>query len=1169
MNTSQKQRLLRMQMGSSVHGRGTRKPTYNNMALCYDLRTLIYELKHTEYMMLIEKIKSINSKNFNWLKSQWFPENLLQMHRGYNKTINDGGGRLLLWYANLIEVYATRIQSFLGYRNEFEKNFINGDYQAAEESLNRLDEEVGVSLWSIESRFSLLEYSGGVEKNKEYLDEISSSEADSWVKVYAYFFSFKAERGISQRQYDHRIKSYLSKYKHDFKAAFTEKLFPFSDFPITDVEDVLENIFTFPVIDIYISFIKVCARVLTDEDLSVDDLQIVNQALSYIINIDDIVLHKLQLFAGVKNDLMEGENDKSYIELSDLYTSGEYKKLIRSAETKIIEYPNCFELYELYIKSHIMSNCKFICNDAEIPKNELMTAMYSSYVKDKDTPKAYYLISRLSRLFTNSYFGVSIEYFLMDKYSVGLDTELSNGKELFSSINSIKMMAMNDSLKGITINYYNRIKKNSETVNLFSYVYFGTAAVMEGVDQNRYRWYEIKKRLKDNDKEVWRDIEAWYKELAKDTSVYASYQKERLSTELYYLYIGEGKFLNAEELLVDETIRNQFCSLRMDLDVLFERIGPKTMELKKSICTPIAASFFYKGDDYTNVFSTVANFLSANGLQKPSDLFGQEQKYGTDRLHYFLKQVCIREVIDSMFDVFESEIDVDNERIDICRYLQVNDTDNSNDYINEISQILQRRRILEGVKYFEEDKIELDFENIFNSQREMFEAGYKRFLQFNLLSKDYAAYAVINDKLYVFSEESETYSLAFVAFKELLEDYRQELAFGTFGLDQIIGTRIRHGHLQNNIRIAFENNNIAFISKSSTDRTYLPSSYIEDLCNNLDKNNKDQIYGYISAFSKSIDEYIEKINKCYLRIKIDDKNEQGLFDFSISPSDVMIIMEMAKKYQNINLVKELFEETWKHIIENNLKVVESFFEIRVKSYFIKLLDELASNIKKMQEIGVVQTFFMDAISRARTEMQKSITLICGWFRMSKEQSYDNYTVEELVNICEEINKRAVPNYEEVVLDKFINVTSKFKGKTFSHMVDILIILFTNAFYHSGFINALNQLKLSLKIEEVDDAIELTMRNNLCESVDLDALAKTVNDQRLKVEECIKKREYYNYEGKSGYIKICKILDYNLYTKSYLGFGLDENEASYYVIINMPKTYIIDGGGYNEIDFDRG
>ena len=168
-------------------------------------------------------------------------------------------------------------------------------------------------------------------------------------------------------------------------------------------------------------------------------------------------------------------------------------------------------------------------------------------------------------------------------------------------------------------------------------------------------------------------------------------------------------------------------------------------------------------------------------------------------------------------------------------------------------------------------------------------------------------------------------------------------------------------------------------------------------------------------------------------------------------------------------------------------------------------------------------------------------------------------IAETVDICEEINKRVVPNYENFSLNKSINVSSKLKGKTFSYMVDILIILFTNAFNHSGYIHALNVLDLSLKIEECADKLEIYMENNLSPSIELEELYDVINSMQEKLSECIKQREYYNYEGKSGYLKICKILEYNLSTQGYLEFGIDDNETTYFVKVSMPKKYLIDGG----------
>lgn len=157
--------------------------------------------------------------------------------------------------------------------------------------------------------------------------------------------------------------------------------------------------------------------------------------------------------------------------------------------------------------------------------------------------------------------------------------------------------------------------------------------------------------------------------------------------------------------------------------------------------------------------------------------------------------------------------------------------------------------------------------------------------------------------------------------------------------------------------------------------------------------------------------------------------------------------------------------------------------------------------------------------------------------------------------CESINKRVIMNYERVNIKKVIDVGHKLSGYTFSYMIDILVILFTNAYYHSGYIDNPSELELELAITEDVNEIILKMVNNLEKNVNIDELRDEIMDVKQKLDECIQKREYYNYEGKSGYIKICKILDYNLSCKSSLVFGMDDSQSSYYVEIHIPKGAI--------------
>lgn len=1156
MQKAQMNKLISIQLGGMGKKVDPRKRMdYKISNFYYDIQQMVNGWNLIDLKEAISYILKTNSKTFSWLKKQLCPPDYSFLNFGKFISTKGNVEKLLNWYAIILESNAKLINAYLIEKAKFESSFINGEYEKAEQLLNRIDQMFGCSLWGLDNRFALYEYVGGLEKNKEFLASITASVSDIWVNICAELFSFKSEKSVNNRQYVHRIDNFLDAMEENIKPYFVEKLYPISEINMDNIYDVLYLNSSLSVIDMYDVYIKICVRILL-EGTHTDYYKKVCKSLMIINNVEDIALYKLQWKClGKENIVTLFVDEKELLVISDLYTEGRYEEVINLTRAWLDRKANYFEIYEYYVKSFVMLNKRIPSYDVITIRNELIEAMYTAYVKDNTTSKSYFTLSRLVRLFSYSNFGTELACFFSDKYMIGLSDILINGKEFLSPFINIKYINAVPERKTEIIEGFKQLNSSSSSVNLYEFLNFDNVKMNPLIESNRARWYQIKKGIAYGNEEIAEQIIKWYCELEQEEGAYSIYQKERLSTELFYCFVDEGKYLEAEKVVVDATIKNRFSTIRMDLDCIFSKIVIKTDEIKGNICTPIA-TYLYNRNDYTAIYAAVANFLKLNGVYKPSDLFGQESDYNEKWLVFFLKYVCVVEVLDSMITIFNTDEEVENERIEICRYLQKKDKENVSEYIEEISQIFQNRKVMEGVKYLGDVKIDIDFSKIYAEHKEVFCDNYKRFQQIDKLEVDYATYDIINNRWYInINEDQKKYNHVLLVFKELFDDYRQELAFGKFGLDSMLGTRIRHGCLQNQIRIAFENNNIAFVCKSEEDRTYLPTRYFETLCADLDSDLRNRVYDYLAQFSREVDDYIDTINADYIRIQIDEKNKHGLFFFTANLEELVYLMQEARSYQNENLVRELFESYWIQKIEVSIERAKGYFSNDVKNTFIMLLKKLEENINNIPQVGTVKTMLLDSISRSRTQLQKEIDFVVDWFKLPGKQEYNNYNAEDLVETCESINKRVIMNYEMVHIKKTINVNHKFSGYTFSHMIDILVILFTNAYYHSGYIDNPSELELELSIIEGEEDITLKMVNNLEKNVDRFALSEVIRDVKRKLDECVQKREYYNYEGKSGYIKICKILDYNLSCKISLKFGMTDLKSSYYTEIQIPKGAI--------------
>ena len=165
--------------------------------------------------------------------------------------------------------------------------------------------------------------------------------------------------------------------------------------------------------------------------------------------------------------------------------------------------------------------------------------------------------------------------------------------------------------------------------------------------------------------------------------------------------------------------------------------------------------------------------------------------------------------------------------------------------------------------------------------------------------------------------------------------------------------------------------------------------------------------------------------------------------------------------------------------------------------------------------------FYDAISRSRTEIQNAVNTVSNWFKLPTKQTYKEFSAGTLIETCETINNRVFSNYDLLKINKTVNSNSIIEGKYFSYFVDILIIIFTNAYYHSGFIDNISSLEIDCEITEKEDTLFIFIRNNLFPNIIISELEKKVDEIQAKIENSINLGQYSNFEGEVDLLRFGK------------------------------------------------
>ena len=415
MKREQQALLIKMQLGDIKNGACSKQQSRNvRYELYAGISEIISKWSKQDMQVAAKSLCLTRSKSFDIFRKNLFPKDFDSIHAGYFVKKECSCEKLFLWYACLINQYATAINKYVYLKNQFEKAFILGNYSEASTIITEVESEFGLSVWGIDCRFAICEYEGGLEANKAYLEQVISSKANIWIKCCADFQSFKVEKNVNNRQYVHRIQNVLKDDSSDVSAFFKELLYPIQNLKDEDTKGILRLNLSLPLIDIYNAFIKTCIRLVASGNNQYQ--RILRQSFYIIEGVDDVVFQKLKwAICGSYEQINLSKDDINLYTIGDLYTRGDYDKVIEKIdETEMLS--NCFEVYEYYVKSHIMADKELnIRNDNSI-RNQLICAMYSGYVKRQEVQQAYFIITKFVRLFSDSYLGTELAYFFADKF---------------------------------------------------------------------------------------------------------------------------------------------------------------------------------------------------------------------------------------------------------------------------------------------------------------------------------------------------------------------------------------------------------------------------------------------------------------------------------------------------------------------------------------------------------------------------------------------------------------------------------------------------------------------------------------------------------------------------------------------------------------------------------
>ena len=964
----------------------------------------------------------------------------------------------LRWVTSILLEKADLLEQYLSLLAEYESNMTSDNLQDALANINTIEATTGVSIWAIETKIALLQRTHGLEEQKKYCDHIRDQAPVSLPAFIAHYTSERNEPGVSFARYSKKIERVIDSQPITpaIQKYVTRRLLGLKgdQIAVEDISHVLCVGGALSTIDAYEGLIWACQTAI-QKGIAQDYSSTIVECLDRL-GIDDWRVEKIRCYL---------RKDFSTLPVQCL-----------DADLSLLlgEYSVAFD--------------KIISNDPEEPPEvcDLATAAYAAAYGDLELPSS-----------DNSSINVKI---------ITLLTKIiEKGDGVGRAADELIKFALNlRSLRSMPAIYGYLVVEWGEELQIGECE--GTSIYLSDPMLNPFHWYVLRE-----------DVAAVLVETAKAKAAspnplsvaYPELDKEQLwpvkvSEELRLLSEARrslmGGDLSRSRGLLQELGNSDLrlwrrVSAKMEVHCLMElnetresilRVAHFCCEndelrhivplrpilhgvrwrqvkyLRDRIEVPIVFDLYWRTIDEneheTNRRIAYDEFLTAHDCRRPTDLRSIADRFQLQALRYFLRNVCVQEVMDVSFDVYRSSREIEGERIAVCQWLSELDPNGRADYAEEIVMLTKVINIQDGLRDVDNSRIYVDLEAIerwgrkevsesFSRYRLLVEAG----VGFGSPSDIEAALKnfwggderAVDDYLIYPDNEADALLL------EMVDGIRNEfLNNPDFGLDAYLSMRIRHGSLAGHLRGPLEERSL-ILTKNHRKDSYLGEDVWIERFPYLTDEMKASFLAALEEFSREYDSIIDDLVQNRLQVR-SGPHADGAFHVPIAENAIWLHWIRSRIRRDtdfdefLSVVFSAIGESLKGVLRDIREEVFVDVKNRVDDAFENLRARLDQEIGT-DEYAMVNSVLADVVP----EVQAAIDRIAAWFNLGEsDQNSGVRTMDQIIDIGIEATKRARrgfdPKVERTVPDIDISTSSLL-----SEFTDILFTILDNVYAHSG------------------------------------------------------------------------------------------------------------------------
>lgn len=1075
----------------------------------------------------LKNLKTLSMQFKNLLKSNLFLSDIKLLNNGDLGYYIEDLELNLMHMLNLFSLYSKKIDNFLCEKKKFEKEFLLGDLKGSDNTLNKIVDDVGYTNWSLQSKFLIEEYRSGFEANFKFLKGLTSKGAHHPLNgIFIFSFSRMAEKDLAIDNYKKNLElDYYSFYNVSYVLKQYLKVYiePDSIYEEEDLNGIFVGEYNNPLIDQYLTFKKILVNLLSKKPKLCEKI-----LLKSIPLINDIQLKKiLFLINGELGFYKETDESLSTMQILDFYTEGNYIECIENIKEHIKQYEISVDLVEIYVKSYINLNLElelFTKDDSTL--NYITENINNILYKNNKTDESINKLKICAFSLHNFDISIQLSYFLNKVKPLKNIKSFVREHQIYLPVITPKIIH-NFEANEVKIRILKTLEtKSNKTINFFKKLlkFEQTEIINElGLNIPKTRLLKYTSTIlfnKDKYQIVIDNLTASLPKLSNTPHIYESYL-----LMIYKSYSRLKKYQECINLYVNNYFKNKYLlnNIKTDIENSFiTDLGYK--ELEKNIDLIL---FIHICKIESKILFLVYRLFMREIHEKIPSLMNIDN-YSSDKIIYFLRYICVQEVLSKDVVNFKTLTQVESERLKICQLLVSLDPKNSKVYNQEITEITQNIHIKERMREVEYGKIHVDIKGLINYDLKDFDTNFTRFKRIRETSED--IYKIVtnqennsiegdiqNYRKKIVTQEEQLRSVYLELFIEIRDKY---LFSNEHGLDSYLSTRIRHGTITGQFRKIFNELNL-ITKKDSESKTYQDNFFwIKKL--ELNEEELKNFNKIMNQFSKELDDYITYIKDNFIQIETEGYSK-ALFDFNIR-NFWGLLENHFEEFKNFDNSKDFIDKSiviCNFMTDWNLERIKIFFNTTIKENFFNLINNLETEITN---INLENKFLLllSNIRKSRTEIQITIDTVSSWFER-KEIKHVNFTLSDVIDTNKELIKNI---FNSITLNVHLtnNNNDIFEGRYFISFVDCFKIFLENIINYIQEKNE-NTADVFIDVVDSDEYFTCTITNELINFTDdeLEIIDKKIENKENEIKEAT--RSIANRrEGNTGIIKATKILN---------------------------------------------